>query len=64
MTSSITEYTNESLRQISEPECFINMPDHQAYKSERHIPPCVNEFKVVVKDEKEASTALAESTPV
>jgi len=34
MTSSITEYTDEPLRQISEPECFINMPDRQARKSE------------------------------
>lgn len=64
MTSSITEYTNESLRQIAEPECFINMPDRQAYRSERHIPSSLNQIKVVIKDEKDASTAFAESTPV
>ncbi len=61
MTSSITGYTNEPLKQISEPKC---LPDRQAHKTERLIPSCVNEVKAVLKDEKEANTDFAEPTLV
>jgi hypothetical protein len=57
MTSSITEYTEKPLGQTSEREGFIDMPDLQADKSERHIPSGVNEVKVAPEDEKEANTA-------
>lgn len=64
MTSSITEYTNESLRRTSEPGCLINMPELQAHKSGQRFPPCRNEVKAVIKDEKEANTDFAKPTPV
>jgi hypothetical protein len=60
MTPSITEFTNEPLRQISQPKRITNMPDRQAYMSKRPIPPCVNEVKVVPDDEKEANNAFTE----
>jgi len=59
MTSS-NGYKNEPLRQISEPECFINMPDRQGYTSERPTPPCVDEVEAVSEDEKKANTAPPE----
>ena len=57
-------YKIEQLGQISEPECFINMPDRQAYKSEGPTPPCVNEVKAIPEDDKKANTASAEPSMV
>ena len=62
MTSSITEFTNESLRPISEPGRFIDVPDRQGYIP--NMTSCLNEIKVIPKDEKEVNSAFTEPPTV